>query len=87
MMAATMVIRDGASVHAFEGRYGDYVLAKVRKVFPQLREQVLRACRAHANSRGNRAEIATCAARRLQSRRSGIRRRIDIQSIENHGNC
>ena len=41
MMAATMVLRDGASVHAFEGRYGDYVLAKVGKVFPQLREQVL----------------------------------------------
>lgn len=32
---------DGASVHAFEGRYGDYVLAKVGKVFPQLRERVL----------------------------------------------
>ena len=32
---------DGANVHAFEGRYGDYVLAKVGKVFPQLREQVL----------------------------------------------
>ncbi len=32
---------DGASVHAFEGRYGDYVLAKVGKVFPDLRSQVL----------------------------------------------
>jgi isopenicillin N synthase-like dioxygenase len=28
---------DHASVHAFEGTYGDYVLAKVSKVFPQLR--------------------------------------------------
>ena len=82
-----MVIRNGANVHACEGRYGDCVLAKVGKAFPPLREQVLRARRAHANSRGNRAEIAACAARRLQSRRSGIRRRIDIQSIENHGNC
>jgi isopenicillin N synthase-like dioxygenase len=27
---------DQASVHAFEGTYGDYVLAKVSKVFPQL---------------------------------------------------
>jgi isopenicillin N synthase-like dioxygenase len=32
---------DGASVHAFEGTYGDYLLAKVAKVFPQLRRQVL----------------------------------------------
>lgn len=32
---------DGASVHAFEGSYGDYVLAKVGKVFPALRAQVL----------------------------------------------
>ena len=28
---------DGASVHAFEGTYGDYVMGKVGKVFPQLR--------------------------------------------------
>ena len=32
---------DGASVHAFEGTYGDYVLAKVGKVFPDLQRQVL----------------------------------------------
>jgi len=32
---------DGASVHAFEGTYGDYVLSKVAKVFPQLRDAVL----------------------------------------------
>jgi isopenicillin N synthase-like dioxygenase len=32
---------DGASVHEFSGRYGDYLLAKVSKVFPQLRERVL----------------------------------------------
>ena len=25
---------DGASVHAFDGTYGDYVLGKVAKVFP-----------------------------------------------------
>jgi len=31
---------DGASVHAFEGTYGDYVLAKVGKVFPGLKEKV-----------------------------------------------
>ncbi|WP_284617883.1 isopenicillin N synthase family dioxygenase [Aquabacterium humicola] len=32
---------DGASVHAFDGTYGDYVLAKVGKVFPQLKQAVL----------------------------------------------
>jgi isopenicillin N synthase-like dioxygenase len=32
---------DGASVHAFEGTYGDYLLGKVGKVFPQLRAAVL----------------------------------------------
>jgi isopenicillin N synthase-like dioxygenase len=32
---------DKASVHAFEGTYGDYLLAKVGKVFPQLRAAVL----------------------------------------------
>jgi isopenicillin N synthase-like dioxygenase len=33
---------DRASVHAFQGTYGDYLLNKVAKVFPQLREAVLR---------------------------------------------
>jgi polar amino acid transport system ATP-binding protein len=32
---------DATSVHAFEGTYGDYVLAKVGKVFPGLKEKVL----------------------------------------------
>jgi len=32
---------DKASVHAFAGTYGDYLLAKVGKVFPQLRAAVL----------------------------------------------
>lgn len=32
---------DGASVHAFTGSYGDYVLDKVSKVFPQLQRDVL----------------------------------------------
>jgi isopenicillin N synthase-like dioxygenase len=32
---------DGASVHEFSGTYGDYLLGKVSKVFPQLRERVL----------------------------------------------
>src|SRR5262249_5465138 len=32
---------DRASVHAFEGTYGDYVLNKVGKVFPELRSAVL----------------------------------------------
>jgi len=32
---------DGASVHAFEGSYGDYLLAKVGKVFPELGGHVL----------------------------------------------
>ena len=31
---------DRASVHEFQGTYGDYVLAKVSKVFPQLRRHV-----------------------------------------------
>jgi isopenicillin N synthase-like dioxygenase len=34
---------DGASVHDFRGTYGDYVLSKVSKVFPQLRREVLRS--------------------------------------------
>jgi isopenicillin N synthase-like dioxygenase len=32
---------DQANVHAFEGTYGDYLLAKVSKVFPELRREVL----------------------------------------------
>ncbi|THD81698.1 MAG: isopenicillin N synthase family oxygenase [Phenylobacterium sp.] len=32
---------DRASVHAFDGTYGDYLLGKVAKVFPQLTEQAL----------------------------------------------
>ena len=34
---------DHASVHEFEGTYGDYVLGKVSKVFPELRRSVLPA--------------------------------------------
>ena len=29
------------SVHEFEGTYGDYVLGKVSKVFPELRRSVM----------------------------------------------
>jgi len=32
---------DSTSVHAFEGTYGDYVLAKVGRVFPDLKARVL----------------------------------------------
>jgi polar amino acid transport system ATP-binding protein len=32
---------DHASVHAFEGTYGDYLLAKVSKVFPDLKREVM----------------------------------------------
>jgi isopenicillin N synthase-like dioxygenase len=32
---------DGASVHSFTGTYGDYLLSKVAKVFPQLTARVL----------------------------------------------
>jgi len=32
---------DRASVHEFSGTYGDYLLGKVAKVFPELRDQVL----------------------------------------------
>lgn len=31
---------DGTSVHKFEGTYGDYILGKVSKVFPDLRNKV-----------------------------------------------
>jgi hypothetical protein len=31
---------DKASVHEFRGTYGDYVLSKVAKVFPQLPQEV-----------------------------------------------
>ena len=33
---------DGQNLRAFTGTYGDYLLAKVSKVFPQLRREVLR---------------------------------------------
>ena len=36
---------DRASVHAFEGTYGDYVLGKVGKVFPVLRQSVFQVSR------------------------------------------
>ena len=36
---------DRANVHAFNGRYGDYLLAKFSKVFPQLRDEVLQDAR------------------------------------------
>jgi isopenicillin N synthase-like dioxygenase len=32
---------DRASVHAFRGTYGDYLLGKVSKVFPELKRAVL----------------------------------------------
>ena len=32
---------DHASVHEFSGTYGDYLLNKVSKVFPELRDEVL----------------------------------------------
>jgi isopenicillin N synthase-like dioxygenase len=32
---------DRASVHEFSGTYGDYLLNKVSKVFPELRRKVL----------------------------------------------
>ena len=32
---------DGTNVHAFEGTYGDYILNKVSKVFPDLQKRVL----------------------------------------------
>ena len=32
---------DGASVHVFEGTYGEYLLNKIGKVFPELRQEVL----------------------------------------------
>src|SRR5262249_9656727 len=32
---------DCANIHAFQGTYGDYLLNKVGKVFPELRQAVL----------------------------------------------
>jgi isopenicillin N synthase-like dioxygenase len=32
---------DGTSVHAFAGTYGEYLLGKVAKVFPELRDAVI----------------------------------------------
>ena len=32
---------DGANVHDFSGTYGDYVLGKVGKVFPQLKKEII----------------------------------------------
>ncbi|MCC5642917.1 hypothetical protein LC607_08190 [Nostoc sp. CHAB 5824] len=32
---------DKASVHKFDGTYGEYLLNKVSKVFPELRQKVL----------------------------------------------
>jgi hypothetical protein len=32
---------DHSSVHDFRGTYGDYLLSKVAKVFPELRRRVL----------------------------------------------
>ena len=32
---------DGSSVHRFDGTYGEYLLAKVAKVFPELRDAVI----------------------------------------------
>ena len=32
---------DHASVHEFSGTYGEYLLAKVSKVFPELRKEIL----------------------------------------------
>lgn len=32
---------DGTNIHAFDGTYGDYLLGKVSKVFPELRREVL----------------------------------------------
>lgn len=41
-IAADRAVRwDGASVHLFEGTYGEYLLGKVSKVFPQLISRVL----------------------------------------------
>ena len=33
---------DGASVHAWDGTYGDYLSAKVAKVFPDLFAEISR---------------------------------------------
>jgi isopenicillin N synthase-like dioxygenase len=33
---------DQASVHMFDGTYGDYLIAKVAKVFPELGQRVLK---------------------------------------------
>ena len=40
MRYISFAIPDGTSVHAWTGRYGDYLSAKVAKVFPDLFQQV-----------------------------------------------
>jgi len=39
---ASRIAWDGQDLRAFTGTYGDYLLGKVSKVFPQLRRDVLR---------------------------------------------
>ncbi len=48
---------DGRSVHAFEGTYGDYLLAKVSKVFPELGAGVIKCA--------DRASLAAAEGSRL----------------------
>ncbi|MGZ6895816.1 MAG: isopenicillin N synthase family dioxygenase [Acidimicrobiia bacterium] len=41
---------DGSSVHGFEGTYGEYLLGKVSKVFPELRDAVMPDARSASRS-------------------------------------
>src|SRR5262245_66564903 len=43
---------DRASVHAFDGTYGDYLLNKVGKVFPALRSEVIESTTAQRQQQG-----------------------------------
>ena len=54
---------DGTSVHRFDGTYGEYLLAKVAKVFPELRD-----ARHHGRAGGHRRLTSSLRARRPRAR-------------------
>ena len=60
---------DGQDLRAFTGTYGDYLLGKVSKVFPQLRRDVLKEAPPHvrpASSGDSSPDSAGSQARLLR---------------------
>ena len=60
---------DGASVHRWEGTYGDYLLGKVGKVFPEL------ATDPHGTTRPRGPDVGEAAVGEAARVTSGPRRR------------